>query len=271
MSGGRESIPKIPPGRRTSPRPTGRSASCRSGSARSSRGWSPCGIPSRSASGWCKRNPRVSKPASSSPWTSRRSSRSFGGPIRGGLRGSRPSDRSGCGRVSSARRRTTSTSGPRPRPFAPASPARSSRPASSTRPGSSSSRPAASFETAGEADHRVTFGKARVLALASMWQPGLGNRDREDLADGAIQVIQDALAAGHRDDGVLADLPDFEPLRRRRTLAISSSAGPRRASPRNARQDGRIGSSRRTWNSSPSRSRCGASTPATRSIVGRWR
>ena len=48
-----------------------------------------------------------------------------------------------------------------------------------------------------------------------MWQPGLGDRDRKDLADGAIQAIQDALAAGHRDDGALADLPDFEPLRRR--------------------------------------------------------
>src|SRR5262249_31451241 len=59
------------------------------------------------------------------------------------------------------------------------------------------------------------FRKARVLALASKWQPGLGDRDREDLSDRAIQAIQDALAAGHCDEGALADLPDFEHLRRR--------------------------------------------------------
>jgi eukaryotic-like serine/threonine-protein kinase len=73
----------------------------------------------------------------------------------------------------------------------------------------------ASFEDAAGADHLVIFGKARVLALASKWQPGLGDRDREDLADAAIQAVQDALAAGYRDDAVLADLPDFEPLHQR--------------------------------------------------------
>jgi tetratricopeptide (TPR) repeat protein len=73
----------------------------------------------------------------------------------------------------------------------------------------------ASFATAEGSDHRVTFAKARVLALASTWQPGLGNRDRDDLVDAAIRAIQAALAAGHRDDAALADLPDFEPLRPR--------------------------------------------------------
>jgi serine/threonine-protein kinase len=73
----------------------------------------------------------------------------------------------------------------------------------------------ASLATTGGTDHRVSFAKGRVLALASMWQPGLGDRDRDDLADGAIRAIQDALAAGHHDDGALVDLPDFEALRRR--------------------------------------------------------
>jgi serine/threonine-protein kinase len=73
----------------------------------------------------------------------------------------------------------------------------------------------AAFKTAAEVDHRVTFARARVLALASMWQPGLGDRGREDPADEAIRVIQDALAAGYRDDGALAELPDFEGLRPR--------------------------------------------------------
>jgi serine/threonine-protein kinase len=71
------------------------------------------------------------------------------------------------------------------------------------------------FETAGRTNPRVAFEKARVFALASEWQPGLGVRDREDLADGAIRAIQDALATGYRDDGSLAELPAFDPLRRR--------------------------------------------------------
>ena len=130
----------------------------------------------------------------------------------------------------------------------------------------------ASFDSSGGADHRVTFSKARVLALASMWQPGLGDRDRKTWPMRQSGRFQDALATGHRDDW----RSQSSPTSKRSVAAPRVCGHPRRLDLAGRRrgtalQDGRIGSSWRTWSSSLSRSRCGASTPATRSIVVRRR